>query len=138
VLKRALIVLILIFSFIIPSFSSPTMTLEQEANLIDYIIGGANEYISSVDWFRDKSYTPELDHIQSMFTKYGWKKEECYVALLGAEMTPGEKPIPFAIGIILTGKADPETKPFWKFLIYLQPKRDNNKNVPDNRNTFGI
>ena len=142
-LKRILLVLILIFSFIVPSYSSPSMTLEEEAQLINYISNGINEYMSTVDWYKNKSYEPELTHIQSMVTKYGWKKEECYVGMLGAELEEGQPPVPFAVAIIIKGKADPNVKPFWKILIYLPPPKQKNpqehkKVVPNNRNRFGI
>ena len=135
-LKRLAIILLLIVAFVFPAYSS-SQTLEQERSLIEYIAETINDYVKQVDWFQDKNYTPEMDHIQSLVTKFGYKKEECFSGMMGYEPQPGMEPIPIAIVVIIKGKANPTEKPYWKIMFKLQQPAEPNKNVPKAKK-FGI
>lgn len=131
-LKRLALILVLMFAFVFPVHSS-SQTLEQEHDLIKYIADTIHDYVKKVDWYQDKNYTPEMDHIKSLITKFGYRKDECFTAMMGYEAVPGAEPIPFAIFVIIKGKADPVKKPFWKIQFNLTPPNKPNTDIPKSK-----
>ena len=134
--KKLLLILFLIFSFIVPSLASPAQTIQQEQALIEYIASAMQKYIQSVDWFQNKNYTEEIKKVQAIALRYGYKQEECFVALIGTE-AKNKQVIPVGVAVIITGKADPVNKPYWKIIFSLRPTINPNKQIPEQKR-YGI
>jgi len=109
------------------------MTLEQEGNLVQYIVDSIDEYVRTIDWSSKRDYNKELDGIKSIIKKFGFGESDYYIGLFGDT----EKPL--ALIVLFRGKADPSSQPEWKFVWPLNVP--NNTPPPDSNKTkkrFGI
>jgi hypothetical protein len=86
-MKKLILLIIVFFLCAAPQVSGrlPThgMSETAETNFVKYVFDAVEDYIKTVDWNENRNYQPEVDKISKILQKYGYTKDQYFVAAQG-------------------------------------------------------